>query len=232
MPYTYLLFDADHTLLDFDQSEAEAITAVLTENDIVANTNTIDFYNTVNKAYWQKLAKGEITLDELRYKRFEEFLSELGHRGDAVAFGQRYLELLSKDVYWLEDAREILEELAKDYTLVCITNGLKEVQRPRFDKAGFYEIFTHVIISDEIGVSKPDQAYFNYTLNQMGNPQKEEVLVVGDNILSDIMGAFRVGLDACWYNPKQEERPYHIRPTFEINRLNELLAILHHGGKE
>jgi FMN phosphatase YigB (HAD superfamily) len=79
-----------------------------------------------------------------------------------------------------------------------------------------------MIISEEIGAAKPARQFFDAALARLGNPSRQEVLMIGDNWTSDIVGAAQYGLDACWYNPGHRPRPAGCEITREITSLGEL----------
>jgi len=73
---------------------------------------------------------------------------------------------------------------------------------------------------------KAEAVALERTFGQMGHPRKEEVLMVGDSLTSDIEGGNRYGIDTCWFNPAHQPRDGHFRATYEISRLAELLKLL------
>jgi 2-haloacid dehalogenase len=86
--------------------------------------------------------------------------------------------------------------------------------------------FQVIVVSDEIGVSKPHNGFFDHAFEQMGQPQKTAVLVVGDSLSSDIQGGNSFGLDTCWYNPKKSANLSGHTPVYEISRLHDLRKIV------
>jgi len=78
-----------------------------------------------------------------------------------------YLALLIEHSSLLEGAKEMLDYLATNYKLAIITNGLKEVQRPRLALTKIEHYFKAIIVSDEIGVAKPQTAYFEYVFKEI-----------------------------------------------------------------
>ena len=62
----------------------------------------------------------------------------------------------------------------------------------------------------------------------MGNPAKEDVLIVGDSLTSDIKGGSLYGIDTCWFNPGQQPRDPDLEIRYEIAELAELLEIVNH----
>ena len=51
---------------------------------------------------------------------------------------------------------------------------------------------------------------------------KEEILLVGDSLKSDVLGGMNYGMDTCWFNRNHLPLPEEYTPTMEINHLLEL----------
>jgi FMN phosphatase YigB (HAD superfamily) len=126
----------------------------------------------------------------------------------------------------IEGASGILDKLSSRYVLTLITNGISSVQRSRLKAAGIEKYFKKIVISEEIGFKKPDKKFFDEALRQNINPLKEEILVIGDSLSSDILGGINYGLDTCWYNPEGKTNTSGITPEYEISSLDELLKIV------
>jgi HAD superfamily hydrolase (TIGR01549 family) len=110
--------------------------------------------------------------------------------------------------------------------MLLITNGLAEVQQPRFAGSSIRDCFSEIVISGEIGLAKPDRAIFDYALARIGDPPRDRVLMVGDNLGSDILGGVNAGLDTCWFNPGGAANGHGVEPTYEIRELPEILDLL------
>lgn len=222
--YDWILLDADNTLFDFTRCEGEALRLALQDEGIPFAENHHPDYSRINKQCWREFEEKKITKQVLRLRRFELFFESIGVSLDPDEFGQNYLVHLSTAAFLLDGALNLLEYLHKKYHLALVTNGLKEVQRPRLEAGALSSYFDVIIVSDEIGYAKPHTPFFDYTFSRIGRPEKDRVLIVGDNIHADIKGGLDYGVDACWYNPEKEEKPPEINPTFEIRRLRELLS--------
>ncbi|MBJ4296929.1 HAD-IA family hydrolase, partial [Salmonella enterica subsp. enterica serovar Typhimurium] len=83
-----------------------------------------------------------------------------------------------------------------------------------------------LVISEQVGVAKPDPKIFNYALEQAGNPDRSRVLMVGDTAESDILGGINAGLSTCWLNAHHREQPAGIHPTWTVASLSELEQLL------
>lgn len=225
--YDWILFDADNTLFDFDLAARHAFDATLSNFNIVQKAEHHDIYLQVNHQCWKEFEHKQITATELRTKRMKLFFEGIGEFRNPSEFNDFYLKKLSEGALLIKGATDLLQILlAKNFKLVIITNGLKEVQRPRLNAANLTSYFKEIIVSDEIGVAKPQSAFFEYTFQQINNPAKDSVLVVGDSLNSDIKGGNNFGLDTCWYNPEKLVNETEIQPKFEIQKLENLLNII------
>jgi 2-haloacid dehalogenase len=220
--YDYLLFDADNTLFDFHASEIYALKKVLADLGVVCNQGHIDNYRVINHTVWRDFENGKLEKKYLRSRRFDLFFRELGIRADVNRVAREYLEHLSHTAFLIEGAERLLEEISQDHKLVLVTNGLKEVQRPRLSRSTIQHYFETVVVSDEIGFAKPDAAFFDYVFNEINYPDKSRVLMIGDNINADIRGGLDYGLDSCWYNPENKPLENGIQPTIIIDNLDHL----------
>jgi len=224
--YSWLLFDADGTLFDFDKSQKKALESIFSELQLDFHEEYHIFYSRVNKAMWEKREQGLIGVQELKTNRFKNFFKEIKIKADFEKAGRDYLYFLSRESHLLSGAENLIHELARTYNLVLITNGLTTVQKPRFNVSPITRYFKEVIISEEVGFSKPDKAIFDLTFDRIKNPPKKEVVIIGDNLGSDILGGITYGIDTIWYNPSESDNTKNIIPTFEVNSFNQLSEIL------
>ncbi len=86
--------------------------------------------------------------------------------------------------------------------------------------------FKSIIVSEEVGVAKPDIGIFHTTFEEYVDLKKERVLIIGDSLTSDIQGGINFGIDTCWYNPHLKENKSTIQPTFSVQTLDELYTIV------
>ncbi len=224
MKYTWLLFDADETLFDFSMAEANALQSAMEQAGLPFQKEFVRQYARFNQQVWKEFERGELTSQELRIKRFHLFFEELGLHGDLAAISENYLRNLALGTDLLQGADAVVHTLKTRCHLALVTNGLKEVQRPRLARSTLSDCFEHVFISEEIGAAKPARAFFDAVFSALGQPDREQVLIIGDSLSSDIKGGIDYGIDTCWYNPRGETSRLAI--TYQINRLEQLLEIL------
>ncbi len=227
MKYPYLLFDADDTLFDFPQASAHAFAALCQLQDIPNTQETRELYRTINHALWAAFDRREITKEQVVHDRFTQFLSKLGLDRDPDQCNQDYLDVLSQFVFPLPYAEEVCRELAaRGHKLYIITNAVASVQRRRLDVCTFGEVFSGAFISEEAGAAKPELAYYDYVFSQVPELTRNNCLVIGDSLTSDIPGANNAGLPCCWFNPQKKPADPALRIDYEIQDLRELLAIV------
>jgi 2-haloacid dehalogenase len=227
--YTWLLFDADGTLFDYEAAERQALSATLGQFGLPFGPEVLATYQEVNGQLWRAFEQGQTTPDRIKTERFAllfDALDAAGRFPDPMAFGAAYLNTLGTCVDLLPGARAVLDALLGHVHLALITNGLTKVQRARLSNSGLEATFEAVVISEEEGVAKPDPGIFDVIFRRMGKPERSEVLMVGDSLTSDIRGANRYGIDACWYNPAGLPRDPDVEVRYEIAQLLELLPIV------
>jgi 2-haloacid dehalogenase len=225
--YRLILFDADGTLFDYEKSEERALEAALTEEGFPYRREAHrDVYRSINQELWELFEQGGIQAAELRVERFKRFLTVTGISLDPESISRRYLKHLAEGAYLYEGVETLIQELRRMYKLGLVTNGLKEVQRNRFAKTSLPEYISCIVVSDEVGVQKPDPAIFQMALREAGETDPKATLVVGDSLTSDIQGGVNAGMDTCWFNPMGKENGTSLSPTYEIRQLVELRDIL------
>ena len=224
--YPWLLFDADDTLFDYRRAETTALREAFEAEGHPFQPAWLAVYQRLNAAAWRELEAGRLTSEQLRVRRFADLSAELGLALDPTGFSSTYLRHLARQSHLVDGALEVVDALRASRRVAVITNGLPDVQRPRLAASALAGKVAPVVISDEVGVAKPDPAIFRIALERMGHPAPSEVLVIGDSLSSDIAGGAAAGIDTCWYNPGGRSRADVPTPTYEIRRLEELLAIL------
>ena len=223
--YSWLIFDVDGTLFDFDVAQDRALRNTFADAGSAFQSHYMDEFAGINSALWRQRELGEISPSRLRTKRFELLFEAIGVHHDAEAFGAQYLLRLAEGDELIDSAEEIVRKLSEDFELAILTNGLTQVQRPRIARSPVRLYVKHVIISEEVGVAKPDARIFDIAFERMGHPPKSEVLFTGDSLTADIQGGNNYGIDTCWFNPKGQPNDSGIEPTYEIRDLQELLPV-------
>ena len=182
----------------------------------------LERYRKINLSWWQALEQGRTTPAKLKVGRFAELLTALDADAAAEKLSQVYLERLGEARWLLDGAAEVLGRLQQSYRLAIVTNGLTKVQRNRMAGSGLEPFISKLFISEEMGAAKPAPEFFDHVFERLGQPPRQEVLMVGDSWSSDVAGAANYGLDVCWFNPAGKPRPEEPPITHEIQSLRQL----------
>ncbi len=226
--YKLILFDADGTLFDFHQGEREALRATFAHHGVAYDEDTyLSLYRKINLDIWTEFEQQRIAAEDLSRERFHRYLGVLNLDISPDAFSNDYLEALSGSTHTIESAPEVVAELAGHCRLVLITNGLSKVQHPRFQKSSMYSYFSSIVVSEDIGIAKPHPGIFEHAFRSVNHVDRSDVIIVGDNLSSDIQGGLTFGIDTCWFNPSKRSRSETIIPTYEIQDLRQLLPIVY-----
>jgi 2-haloacid dehalogenase len=223
--YETFLFDFDHTLFDSDASEALAFVETLLDFGVPDPNAHFATYQSINKALWVAVEAGTITPNDLRTQRFSQLATAIGLDADPVALADRYVVAMGANGELYPGAFAVLEQLATSVTLALVTNALSEVQRTRIARVGIEQFFSAIVISGEVGPSKPSPAIYDITFELLNSPVKEGTLMIGDSLSSDIKGGSNYGIDTCWYNVHGKTASPTDVVTHEISSLDQLLGL-------
>ena len=227
--YDYILFDADRTLFDFDRSQRQSLRAVYRANGIPVTEKLLNLYVRINNRLWAQFDRGEITTAELTRVRFIRFLEEAGISGpDPAELNLQYLTALSTHGELFDGAEELCRSLTPHCRLYIVTNGIALSQTGRLERSSIRDCIEKMYISEELGVRKPEPAYFDRVREdlRLTDAQWQRTVVVGDSLRSDIQGGRAAGLDTIWYNPKGVENRTDILPTWEAADFRQVRAII------
>ena len=213
-----ILWDIDGTILNFQSAAENSLKNTFRKCGQGEITDEfLHMYEGINDAYWCKLEKGEITKEKLLVERFVEFFTKIGVETTRVKeFNQAYLNGLLDTVVFMPEAYETVKKLHPQYKQYIVTNGVKQLQRQKIAKAKIEEFFDGIFISDEIGHEKPQIEFFDYVFDRIETQNRDEIMIIGDSLTSDIAGGIRTGIHTCWYHPSNEENHSDIKPEFTV----------------
>lgn len=233
-----ILWDIDGTLLDFEKAEKAAFYKCFEVVGLgTCNDEMLKRYSVINRKYWEKLEKNEITKPEVLVGRFFEFFTKEGIQLPtatglqsvqevAETFNAEYQVRLGDTVHFCDDGESLVHELKGKVLQCAVTNGTAIAQHKKLGLSGLDQVLDHIFISDELGVEKPNIGFFDKVWQTIGQYEKEEVLIVGDSLTSDIRGGNNAGILSCWYNPKGLDRTVDVTVDYEIQNLQQLREIL------
>ena len=220
--YEWILFDADETLFDFDSFKG--LQCMFSRLDVLFTHQDYLDYQVINKPLWVQYQRGMITAVQLQHDRFSAWAEKLDM--PASQLNRLFLDAMAEICTPLDGAVSLLNALNGKVKLGIITNGFTQLQQLRLERTGLSDHFELLVISEQIGIAKPDRRIFDHAFSIMGNPARESVLMVGDNLETDILGGINAGVDTCWLNANKKPSSEHIKPRHEVTSLVELEHLL------
>ena len=234
MSYKYILLDADNTLFDFNASQRLAFFDMLSEFGIEQREEYLEAYHKINDGWWKKLERRETDREQLKLGRFVDFAAYAGIENVAPAdMDACYRKHLGDNGIELDGAVDFLKSIRDGHRLFIVTNGMSQTQHGRFDRSPIRKLVDGLYISEEVGADKPSVRYFELVLEdiarQFPDMTKEQCLVVGDSLTSDIKGANNAGLDCCWYDRDGKYQPgmaLSAQPDYVAQSYEEIADII------
>lgn len=223
-----ILWDVDGTLLDFEAAEKAAIRTLFGEFDLGECTDEmIRKYSKINKKYWEALERGEISKPEVLVGRFEEFFESEGIDPSISSdFNEKYQYSLGDTIVFCGDSKTVIESLRGKVKQYVVSNGTIKAQTKKLKLSGLGELMDGIFLSEELGVEKPNAEFFDKAFAEIRPENKDNILIVGDSLTSDIRGGNNAGIRTCWYNPASLPNTLDVKVDWEIKNIHEIYKIL------
>ncbi len=208
MRYKAVFIDIDDTLLDYVPCCREAFDAAifrLSTFDFRLSTlndsGLFDLFFEISGRLFSEAKHGKHTIAEVMDLYPAEFIAAIGYPESAVEpFKHAFRAAWGETHTLVPEAKEMLDALkAKGYRLFAASNSFGHLQRRRLERAGILSYFEDTYISMDIGYDKPDIRFFEEALRRCGL-QPNEVLMIGDSMTTDILGAQAAGMDALFFD--------------------------------
>lgn len=186
-----------------------------------------EVYLPYNDLLWGKYARKEISKDVLKIDRLRYVLSPLYEYSDEtyMEIHNEYFAIANNKEALIPHAVEVMKELHRNYPVVIVSNGFIEVQHNKLAKAGLTPYVDHVVLSEDVGVSKPFKQIFAKALSLVGC-KPDEVVMIGDAWETDIEGALRIGIHPIWLRHDYTPSSTKEKDVTEITSLQEALPAI------
>lgn len=224
--------DLDDTIIDFLTNSRRALEWLWGAEPLLRRLfpsadEWIEVYEKHNHALWVAYSKGDVTRSYLRMERFRLPLIEGGaSHGEATEasamYDTLYLDRLAEENELIPGSLELLRFLREQHVMIgCLSNGFTDVQMRKIRNCGLDPWFDFVVLSDDIGVNKPDVRLFKYAMGKTGIENPIHHLMIGDNAATDIAGAVAAGWAALQFlrTPSSALSPdcgYHLESLSEM----------------
>ena len=230
MSIKHVFFDLDRTLWDFEKNSHTTLLQLISHFNLIDKgvdtaESFIKKYKIHNAKLWDLYRGDKINKQELRSKRFLMALAEYGIKDKDLAeqFGLAYIKKSPLQINLFPFSHEALSYLKTKYTLHIITNGFAEVQHIKLAASDLKQYFDIVVTSEKAGVKKPNAKIFEFALEQ-ANAKAEQSIMIGDDLVVDVFGAEKVGMQGIYFNPNKKEHKLEV--VHEIFCLSELMTLL------
>ena len=235
--YEKILFDLDNTLVNDDENRRYAINKILIERQWSSSTENIDSFIKLDNQFWKDRAEGKIKdpykfknkeekIKWVRAQRFIKYFKDISFE-EAVEINNNYMDYLQDNIIPIKNAQEILEYLyEKQYEIYIITNGPIKAINNKLSKINAQKYIKYAFSAEEAGHMKPHYEFFEKFFDKVDIHEKDEMIIIGDELDKDVYGGIKNGIDSCWFNRNKEDNNTDFKPTYEINSLIELKDIL------
>lgn len=229
---TTIFVDIDDTLWWFSRNSELALAStfrLMGCGEWCANYDAFhDHYEHFNHELWQLYNKGGVEKEVLEVRRFEQALEASHYCCDdidelAAAMNTCYLNQLVRNHHLVPGAVELLQYLhGKGYEINAISNGFKGVQERKLEAGGMNRYITHLVLSEDCGITKPRRGIYDYAMNLCG-AQPEQIVMIGDDPTTDIAGALGAGWKTIYLNTRGIACPEAHHTIGSLMEVKELL---------
>ena len=230
--FTTIFWDLDQTILDFAKSQDYALRYAFRQFGLETEAETVSLYAAINDTYWKRMERGEITKDEVLRGRFVTLFERMGIVDiQPETFGDIYQDALGGVFFFQDEADKLIMQLKeRGFCQYIVTNGVNKTQAKKVRLSGLDQMVDGVFVSELIGYPKPRKEYFDACFEQLAGITREECILVGDSITSDMQGGINAGIAVCWYNPDRQSNCSGLAIDYEIQDLHELMPILDYAA--
>jgi len=223
-----IFFDLDDTLSDHKECEKQALIHVFDKIGIPFKDEYQDIFRPLDRELWRTGIHNDKQIPSLEIPtyRFKVLFEEIGLTyNDYEEANQQFMNGFVSTAPLLDGAEELVKHLhEKAYLLCVVTNGLVKLQTPRIRNSAVGKYISHIIVSEE-AEAKPSPVIFETLLERI-KTTPDKVVMIGDRLDLDILGAKNSGIKSIWYNPKGVENDLGIIPDYEVKDLLQIKILV------
>ena len=222
--YQFVFLDLDDTLFDFKRSEYYAFHKLASDLNFQVTPAIYQHYEDYNAQLWQAIELGQLSKNELMATRFPNFFKQYQLEIEpGPSWDDRFRDYLAESTQLQDGALALLDQLSRaGCRLFAASNGIGNTQRYRLNQTRIETYFEDVFISETIGFNKPDSRFFEYIFPRIKDFQKDQAIMVGDKLSSDILAANNVQMAACWFNEHHLAKPDQFTVQYEADSLADI----------
>jgi putative hydrolase of the HAD superfamily len=221
----WVFFDLDNTLWDFDANAREALKVLFERHQLHVHSNYhvdqfISLYEDVNKSYWKKYEKGEVSKEILRTRRFSDTFDIMGVQPalQPQNVWEEYLDICPHMPVLIPGALECLSNVSQKFKIGILTNGFEETQKIKLKSSGIGAYVDYMQSSERIGFAKPSSDFFNHVFENL-SVSPENCCYIGDNLETDVWGGIHSGMKTAFFDKDKHFEQQELPAELVLNKL-------------
>ena len=219
-----VLIDIDDTIFDFEKCSKNAFKNTLKKLDLSYKEKDFLYFNEVNDILWNKQKLGKININEVFIERSIMMSKYFELDIEKEIFNDLFVEFLYDKDEMVDDIEDLLSYLSNKYQIYAASNGIYDMQINRLKKSNLDKYFKDIFVSDKMGYEKPDKRFFEKIMN-ITKYSNNNLIMIGDSIKSDIIGAKNSGIKSIYFN-KGNKKISDKDLTYQVKKLSEIKKIL------
>lgn len=219
-----VLIDIDDTIFDFNKCSKNAFKKTLKKLDLSYKEKDFLYFNEVNDILWNKQKLGKININEVFIERSIMMSKYFEHDIEKEIFNDLFVEFLYDEDEMVDDIEDLLSYLSNKYQIYAASNGIYDMQINRLKKSNLDKYFKDIFVSDKMVYEKPDKKFFEKIMN-ITKYSNKNLIMIGDSIKSDIIGAKNSGIKSIYFN-KGNKKISDKDFTYQVKKLSEIKKIL------
>jgi len=217
-----VLFDLDDTLIDRAAAYKEVYKDYYHQEEVIKNS--MNFNQAMD--YFLSLSPNNTAVPIDSFKQIKAKWPDV--KGDEQDHYKFYFESMIKHMKIIPGAMEFIDWINKSqYNWGVVTNG-NSYQYKKIEITGLSKKIPFVLPSKIYAKDKPDSKIYLIGKEKLGlrNLKNNEIIFVGDNAYTDILGANQLGMKTAWIKMGRLYPKGLPTPDFEIEHVNDLRNIL------
>lgn len=219
-----VLIDIDDTIFDFEKCSKNAFKKTLKKLDLSYKEKDFLYFNEVNDILWNKQKLGKININEVFIERSIMMSKYFELDIEKEIFNDLFVEFLYDEIEMVDEIEDLLSYLSNKYQIYAASNGIYDMQINRLKKSNLDKYFKDIFVSDKMGYEKPDKRFFEKIMN-ITKYSNKNLIMIGDSIKSDIIGAKNSGIKSIYFN-KGNKKISDKDFTYQVKKLSEIKKIL------
>ncbi|WP_244264235.1 HAD family hydrolase [Anaerococcus senegalensis] len=219
-----VLIDIDDTIFDFEKCSKNSFKNTLEKLDLSYKDKDFSYFNFVNDILWTKQKLGTLNINEVFMKRSEIMSKYFKMNIEYENFNDLFVKYLYDEIVLVDKIEDLLSYLSNKYQIYAASNGIYDMQVNRLRKSNLDKYFEGIFVSDKIGYEKPDKRFFEKIMN-LTKYSNNDLIMVGDSIKSDIIGAKNSKIKSIYFN-KEDKKITDKNFTYQVKNLSEIKKIL------